>query len=352
MPKLLFLFHGMGVHGSDWAGPVKEKLDEVAGRYEEFRGGKPKLSDLVQYVPVSYDPVFADLLEEWDQSAGSLGEYAIRNGIPVGNLVGWLSGVSETEKKFFWSHVVDVLLYRYFEIKKAEVRTRVLNDMVERLTREMRNGTIVEVSVLAHSLGTSVAHDCLAYLGARPIGGSEAFMTARFRFKNVFMLANVGRVLETNPAVYQSVLKPISADPAGAYCERYYNFRHKFDPIPAVRCFKPEGWGADYRYEGRLDHFHDFNVHDYLHYLDHPAVHIPIIKGLLGPIIPNFERDQAISDYRQIDLPGACPEKVNDFRVQLSKQIALIEESEDPVTLIKAAVQMYAAAQEVSDACR
>ncbi len=352
MPKLLFLFHGMGVHGSDWAKPVKDKLDEVAGRYEEFKGGKPALSKRVQYVPITYDHVFQDLLAEWDKSATSLGNFISKNGIPVKNVIDWLSGVSATESKFFWSHIVDVLLYRFFEIKKAEVRTRVLNDIVDKLNEEMKNGAIVEASVLAHSLGTSVAHDCLAYLGEHAIGNSEAFMTGKFRFKNVFMLANVSRVLETNPAVYQSVMKPLSADPVRAYCERYYNFRHKFDPIPAVRCFKPEGWGSDYRFEGGLDHFHDFNVHDYLHYLDHPAVHIPLIKGLVGPVIPNGERDSAISAYPKIALPGACAEKVNDFRVQLSKQIALIEESKDPMTLIKAGAQLYAAAQEVSDACR
>jgi hypothetical protein len=352
MSKLLFLFHGMGVHGADWAGPVKAKLDEVAGRYTEFQAGREPLSARVQLVSVTYDDVFQNLLDQWNKSATALGDYVVRNGIPVNTLVSWLQGASQTENNFFWSHVVDVLLYRFFTIKTSEVRARVLNQVVDKLTSEMQGGNPVEASVLAHSLGTSVAHDSLAYLGSTPINGSAAFLAKNFRFSNIFMVANVGRILETSPPVYQSVVRPLSADAGGgAYCDRYYNFRHVFDPFPAVRAFKPAGWGGDYRCVEEIRHFHEFNVHDYLHYLDHPAVHIPIIKGLLGPLIDNAETQKAIGDYPEVAIPNRCLDRLQALRDQLRRQIALIESSKDPQTLIIAGTQMYAAAQEVADAC-
>ena len=35
MPKILFVVHGMGVHGSDWARPVRAQLVEAASRRTE-----------------------------------------------------------------------------------------------------------------------------------------------------------------------------------------------------------------------------------------------------------------------------------------------------------------------------
>jgi hypothetical protein len=148
-------------------------------------------------------------------------------------------------------------------------------------------------------------------------------------------------------------VRPLSANSGeGTYCDRYYNFRHEFDPFPAVRAFKPAGWGADYRRVEDLRHFHEFNVHDYLHYLDHPVVHIPIIKGLLGPVIDNAEAQKAVSSYPELDIPNRCLNGLQTFREQLRRQIALIESSKDPQTLIIAGTQLYAAAQEVADACK
>jgi hypothetical protein len=342
----------MGVHGADWAQPVVAKLDEVAGRYNDFKAGKPALSARVKLVPVTYDNVFQELLQQWSNSATKLHDFVTQNGIPVNTLTQWLLGASQTEANFFWSHVVDVLIYRFFEIKKSEVRTRVQSQVVDTLNAEMADGNIVEASVLTHSLGTSVAHDFLAFLGANAIDGSEAFMAKNFRFSNFFIVANVGRVLETNPLVYQSCVKPMSANPNEAYCDRYYNFRHELDPFPAVRAFAPPNWGADYRPTENLKHFHEFNVHDYLHYLDHPAVHIPIIRGLLGPVVDDAERQHALDTYPDIVVPDRCQNALRNLRDELKRLIAQFEGNSDPQTFIMVGAQTLAAVKEAVDACR
>ena len=351
MSKILFVMHGMGVHGADWSQPVLAKLDDVAARYAEFQGGSPALSARFKLVPITYDNVFQGLLQQWDNSATALKTFITQNGIAVDTLTDWLQGASQTEGNFFWSHVVDVLLYRFFDITKSEVRTRVLSQLVDKLTEEMTGGNIVEASVLTHSLGTSVAHDCLAHLGANPIDGNEAFMAKNFRFNNFFMVANVGRVLETHPPVYQSCVEPMSADPNKAYCDRYYNFRHQFDPFPAVRAFKPQNWGGDYRPTENLKHFHEFNVHGYLHYLDHPAVHVPIIRGLLGPVIDSGELQQALHDYPDITLPDHCSNALQHMQQQHQQLVAQCQNGTDVQQFIIAGIKALAAVKEAVDAC-
>ncbi len=350
MAKVLFLIHGMGVHGQDWADSVKDKLNEVATRYAAFQSG-PSLSARIDLAPITYDSVFADLLTQWNDSADALRQHITAHNIPVADVVTWLEGASESERNFFWTHMVDVLLYRYFTIKTTEVRARVLQQITSKLSALMTGGEPVDASVLAHSMGTSVAHDSLSRLGQFPIGDNQAFMVGNFRFTNFFMLANVSRILETDSLVYQSVVHPLSAGAQNAYCSRYYNYRHRFDPIPAARAFLPPVWGQDYHASENLTHFRDFNIHGFEHYLDHPAVHIPLIKGLFGPLITATEQQQALDQYEDIVTDHPCPQHLHALSEELQELIESIENSSDPKTLIKAGAQLLAKAKEVHDAC-
>src|SRR6185295_15808904 len=131
-------------------------------------------------VPISYDGVFTQYLEKWAESSAELEAFATLHGVALPQFFKWLSLASKTEKNFFWSHVVDVLLYRLFQIVTAEVRLRIRLDIAKELTAQMDGGNVVDASVLAHSLGASVAHDSLALLATQPIktkkGENHAFM--------------------------------------------------------------------------------------------------------------------------------------------------------------------------------
>lgn len=348
MARLLFLFHGMGVHDGGWSQEVTAKLDDVASRYPYFSG--KKLSQQVQWVPVGYDQVFNTQRAAWGQAADALEAGLLAQGISATRLIGWLTTASQTERAFFWTHAVDVLLYRFFEQIRREVIARVLEQIATALEAAMQGGEIAQASVLAHNLGTSVAHDCLAYLGSQPIAGSSAYLADNFQFANVFMLANVSRILQTDRRADQSVVRPASAPPPG-YCDRYYNFRHAFDPIPAVQAFTPGGWGADYRTETGLRHFierYRYNVHGYTHYLDHPKVHIPLIRGLLGAVIPEPEAQAAIAGYADVQVTKPC---LVALQHQLEALKESFEASDDPLDLVIASAKSLAAIKEAADAC-
>lgn len=350
--RLLFIVHGMGVHGQDWAATTLATLNQVASHYRILDGRR--LDQEVTIVPITYDAEFTRHLDTWDKSADALESFASEKQIqlPIG-LVSWLKGASETEKNFFWSHVVDVVLYRFFPLVATPVRLQVMKQITDKLSAAMRDGTVVQASVMAHSLGTSVAHDALAALGSTPLDGSRAFMVGRFRFENIFMVANVGRILETTPHCYDSCVHPISRNAAAAYCARYYNFRHALDPFPAALPFEPPNWGSDYITPARrLNHLHDFNVHGFEHYLVHPAVHIPIINGLFGRIITKDDEAAAIENFPRVPPDHPCQAHLIQVEDRFKELVAAVSASDDPVEVVKTGVRFFAAAKEARDACR
>ncbi len=161
----------------------------------------------------------------------------------------------------------------------------------------------------------------------------------------------MSRILETDSPVYQSIVHPLSAGAQDAYCTRYYNFRHRFDPIPAVRAFDPPNWGPDYRATANLSHFREFNVHGFEHYLDHPAVHIPLIKGLFGALITESEQQQALENYHDIVADHPCPLIIQELHDELQQLIESMQDSNNPKTVIKAGARMLAKVREMHDAC-
>jgi hypothetical protein len=350
--RLCFVIHGMGVHGDDWASEVLAKLNEVAARYPAVADRGGALDEQVTFVPITYDEEFTQHLEEFTGSAEELDTFAKANAVNLPDIIGFLQTASATERNFFWSHVVDVLLYRFFQLITIPVRLRVMKQIVTAWSKALEEGDLVEASVMAHSLGTSVTHDALAFLGTTPFEDSEAFMVGNRRFTNLFMVANVGRILETAHKCFASCVHPLSVRPDDAYCSRYYNFRHRLDPFPAVRAFSPVGWGEDFHTSNpELDHLHDFNVHGFRHYLYHPAVHVPIINGLLGFTIDNATRDQAIAEYPRVKTANPCLAKVAAAEVRFQGLVNLLKTSENPIQLIIAGAQFFAAAKEAKDAC-
>lgn len=356
MAHLLFVMHGMGRHVPDWAETTVDLLHGLPAMYDyawfEQNGS---LDEHVEIVPIAYDAVFDHHLQEWGANSRALREKAAEFGVDISGALGWLERASATEQNFFWTHVVDVLLYRFFSIVTAEVRLRVRLQITEVLEARMRGGAIVSASVLAHSLGTSVAHDSLALLGSQPVqtdlGPNSAWMVRNHRFANVFMCANVSRVLETQPKVYESVMRPPGGG-AESYVDAYYNFRHELDPFPMVRQFAPVGWSPTrFVAAEESEKVLQFNVHGLEHYLEDPRVHIPILRATIGHwVVSPQEEAAAVRDYLAMEEPR-CVAELLRFKAEAERIISLARAGADPLALIIAGTQFLAAAREAADAC-
>ena len=356
MSRLLFVVHGMGVHQKNWAAPTIKHLVALPTTYQySWFTQHGALDTHVDIVPITYDGVFTQYLDDWSKSSTALQAFAVAHGVALPQFLTWLSGSSETEKNFFWSHVVDVLMYRLFAIVTAEVRLRVREAMVAALTPRMLGGNPLEASVVAHSLGTSVTHDALALLATQPIrtaqGDNRSFMLENFTFANVFMIANVSRVLETSPRVYESAVHPITTDPATAYITNYCNCRHEFDPFPAVRPFNRAAWGAGYQPIEHLAHILQFNTHDLDHYLEDPRVHVPLLRQLIGEqVVTDAEFATATTAYLATPEPD-CIAQLRTFKARVQQLIAEYSGATDPQDVLMAFIKALAAAQEAKDAC-
>jgi hypothetical protein len=368
MPRVLFAFHGMGRQLDGWGDSIAAKLDEVAARHARFRdrfGGRP-FTELFTVVPIGYDVCFRDKTEAWQRSTDELHELDdVLGAGAVGRLATWLTtAASADEQKFFWSHAADVLQY----VSAPDVRTRVRVECLAQVT-DVLQGDLVQPSVLAHSLGTKVAHDTLHMLGTAAGGPvTEAFAVANgYRFRTIATVANVGallsEVVRDLPKPDASIVKPIGT-PAGVgqgtgYCERYLNFRHRLDPFTLLRPFVgPAAWGTRYETSARLlEHFPpDWNPHGYEHFLDHPAVHMPLLRALLPhtePLFSDADVAAAVAAYAGPPLPP-CQRVVADFKRDLETLARSFDDSagaQNVVGIVQAAARFHARIEEAKRAC-
>src|SRR5437868_3059677 len=214
MYQLLFLSHGMG-NGAQPTGAPAWFTDIVTGlrvAAKPFAHDKdlvlssPKAGQVL-VVPLTYHPLFDKIRAKWsEQSPSESGWLPLLKGLAfsdpqvLAKLPGWVA----TAGAFFWTHVLDVLLYRYVSELTVPIREEVATQIADAWHRaDLDNGANTAVHFVAHSLGTSVLHDSIATLGADP-----AFSPGTHLIQSVVTCANVSSVLETNFPAYASVDRP------------------------------------------------------------------------------------------------------------------------------------------------
>jgi hypothetical protein len=278
--QVLFLIHGMGNSANAglgeadpalWGVDVKERLLEDLKRFRNVDSAS------VQIIPILYDDVFRSHVTRWSDLADSL------VGTPLASLTDWMKGTDGQD--FLWGSLGDVVLYRAFAEVREHVLTHVARQMIGYVNTLGR--TDYEYSVLAHSLGTAVAHDAIHKLATVGIDGNTSLQPPNFRFKNFFALANVTRLVWlTDGDFYRDtrVRPPKCGLPSDACAvEHYTTFRHIADPVPSIVRFKRKDWDRSHFWSLELAHYRELNVHAFTHYLAHPAVTNLLFLRLFGP---------------------------------------------------------------------
>jgi hypothetical protein len=334
--QLLFLIHGMGAGerpttDPDWWTDVVARLKDTArpfNHHGDFVTRAPK-SGQVLVVPLTYHQEFDRIRAQWTQDAGGEagfipllqamlakeGETPARDRVPK-----WVANAG----RFFWTHVLDVVLYRYL----SEFRTPIREGIAEQIAMAWHRADIdnatpdggrTPVHFVAHSLGTSVLHDAISFLA-----GDPAYGPGTHRIGTMITCANVSAILETDFPAYASPDRPTGALPQpGGMTDAYFSFRHELDPIAAVHAFRGDlhGWPASgYRDTVPID-VKDWNVHGYTHYLDNPLVHLRLFEGLWDDEPWAERRDPAMVSYRA--SPGTpCPAAIAQARADLRAILA------------------------------
>lgn len=325
MYQLLFLIHGMGAgaraaNDPTWSAEVIPGLRKTAKAFSHDRDfvlASPKAGQVL-VVPLTYHQFFDDIRAKWTQQSPSetgwlplVAQLAFSDPQVLPKLPGWVQSAGE----FFWTHVLDVLLYRYVAEFTVPIRDEIATQIAIAWHRaDLDNGANTPVHFVSHSLGTCVLHDSIATLAQDP-----AFGPGTHQITSIVTCANVSSILETNFGAYTSVDRPVDADPPpGGMTAAYFSFRHELDPIAAVKTFRADlhDWPANgYRDEVAID-VKDWNVHGYSHYLDNPICHLRLFERLWPNEAWKKRRDPAIEAYK--GSPGTpCPTAIAQVRQQL-----------------------------------
>ena len=358
MSHLMFLVHGSGKYTTDWSDKHQAKLNELARTYDTLKDG-PEYTERVKIVPIRYDNVFDDLVKEWEDLGQGLEAHAEKHGLQLPKAIAVLSDqtLPADAKGFLWTHVLDPVLYRGTRELRDYVKTQVIVDVQSAINKHLEDHPDAQISFLSQSLGTIVTHDVLAHLGSG--GEGDAWTSANFtQIANVFMLANascLGPKGLVDPHPYDTVVRPSTApktaDGLAPYCTRLYNFRNAWDPVPNFQLMEPrEDWGRNCR-DVVVRHMHQANVHGFLHYLEHPAVHCEIFRRTLPnpddiPLSVMKARIDAFSD-----LPAdGCGGAVSELKDQLNELPESVKEG-DLDDFVLAMLNFYRAVTSAAKEC-
>jgi hypothetical protein len=277
---VIFLVHGMGDFGKDWSLSVQK---QIADSYSAYGIAKVlPFADSFEFKEIVYNERFDKLRKQWrDDSATVLA--TLKEGGLEASALGKLAkagGAAGTEDQFLSSHVLDVLLYRFVPMVAEEARTLVAKQIIDTVFgAEPRKW-----SVIAHSLGTAVAHDSLHAMFTNTVAGETLIGTTQAQV--LMMVANVSRLLEEDDVdVYKSMVRPGTSD---SVCRHYLNAKHEWDPFPRPKEFRPlDDWpSVAARNEDRyvpitINAFQNKNIHGLSHYLSNPKVHVPLFRRLV-----------------------------------------------------------------------
>ena len=295
----IFLIHGMGEFSPGWSKTYQDQLLTKWCLYPGL-GGKDAFSATFGFQEVTYSDSFSNLRAQWTNDR-SVVTKLLSGGMSGGVNADALRALDKlysplTANTFFATNVLDVLLYGFIETVRMEIIAEVANTIAQSLSKTPSP----TYSVIAHSLGTSVAHDALDVLYSMPIpygnGLTAKLTTGDAQINTLLMIANVSRVLEqkrpdsVNPwDVYQSVVKPGPPN-TGGICFYYYNALNQFDPIPKPWPFTIDGtWpssavatsGALKNLDATAVALQDIHALEF--YLDNPEVHVPFFRSLTYP---------------------------------------------------------------------
>jgi hypothetical protein len=267
--QVVFLIHGVGVHPPGWSKPIVALLDEIGARYPTVDG---KISTQIDFVEICYGDVFDAQLARWDQDLATLKTNALYP--HVEDALDWLDGASKGG--FAWTHVGDVVLFLSRITRMAAV-AKVTGALADGIAKNNDGDT--EFSILAHSLGTAMAMEAVNALATPAPALGWAGLLPKFLFREVLMVANTSRLLQRKDlqAYTQSPLLPKKYAPHGR-CVTYRNIFHRLDPIAWARRFDLQALEGQGYWPFAVDHYYGRNIHALDHYLEHPALHGPLLR--------------------------------------------------------------------------
>ncbi|HEX6812136.1 MAG TPA: hypothetical protein VF384_10975 [Planctomycetota bacterium] len=270
----VLLIHGIGQHAKGWSARWQSCVRENAQLFAPYDDDPAGFDADVAFAEITYDHVFEQgFRQRWQNLAGALDDASVP--APVRTVLSELSQSPDARlPAFVWTHSLDFILWYSFAQARQAVIAEVGLQIAEALRKAQREEA--DVHILAHSLGTSVAHDTLLCLAASP-DTQNAFDPKHggYRWASYVSVANVSRVM----GALQSPSDDLDADAFRPHSSRvqgkdlvatFVNVRHQLDPFTFPRRFKPE-WPSPPYWPIEVDRFDEPGlIHDLETQFDNP----------------------------------------------------------------------------------
>jgi hypothetical protein len=365
---VLFLIHGVGQRAPEgstdkpkdaaatWWKDVVDLLIATAKTYDPgIDFGLNPSPNGIRIVPLSYCDIIVRELVAWDDFGSSdvAGAFANRFGATLGaGRLAQLKGISADNAPLFWGGPVDVLFYRLFF--DGDIRAHVREQIAQALVASTVNGVMPTCSFICHSMGTAVLHDTLAETLASP----EQFGSfANMDIQLYMSVANVSKVLQSKFNPNDSPVRPLgtpSSSRLQASVKNFMNVHHIADPVPYLGLFSPP-WDptvCNY-FDVSIDVLKWIAVHDYTHYLEHPGVHIPVLRTACEITIAKATQDKAIAKWAA-SKGDPCPDALEALKqkaLAIKTAWAMKGDAVGPVEFAVTLVDAYRAFEDARAAC-
>jgi hypothetical protein len=315
MPKnTIMLVHGMGKPTDEMFNQWQAALKRTYERYSEGE----LFEDRFDCFNIEYDSIFENLRSNWnEQIEGILNSDVTGLALPTEDDLS-----AFTEDNFYTTHIQDVLLYRFIPQVGENVRAHII-EKINEVVQSVHSSS--EISVIAHSLGTSVIHDAVNVMYHQPDAHGNKLSPLDFRFQTIAMIANVSRTLKSRWSPYGSLVRPGVGTSTNYVTNTFFSTSHKWDPLVSLRRYSPvDNWpDLETALNNRVAVVEPSiitrpNIHDFLHYLENPQVNIPLFRMLRNKrFISKDEQNAAEKTY----LAANPINEFHDYRKELKTML-------------------------------
>jgi len=269
----LFMVHGIGVHkNASWA---DEAISRLHNAWTESIQLTDDLHKHIEIVPISYDTVFEDYLDDFSDLAKAVVTDAIDlSSDEQQRLSSTLQENNVTDRHFVWAYLVDVILYKMSLIRE-QVNSVVAKQLYQHICQKSTDHSF---GIIAHSLGTRVINDTLQRI--RTGNADQAnFYKQGYRLKFLMQISDVTDLFGL--PLNQDRFPPKNVFPRDTF-DYFRTVTNRYDPIARIIPTRLNHWPKGRqgeKYLGReiykdilLEHVHETNVHGLTHYMLHPEI--------------------------------------------------------------------------------
>jgi hypothetical protein len=336
---IILVIHGMGTHmPGDLKKDIAEGLNEAA---KNFGLSDFDINDKVEFFQFNYSTFLDEIRQRDADHASSIAEHlALLKAHGLGeNIVTKLTEffADFDEDDMLYTHWMDVIYYGLmFWGEKIRVDfAKKINDVMIEANRGAR-----DVHIIAHSLGTAVAHDTLAKLFRKDVDITSkvpGLDIDKFKIKSLWTVANVSRLLNLLNDIADPNKSIVNATDDGC-CDYLINVRNYFDPFT---------WPKQYnRNEGdyqllEVETVRYWNTHDIKEYMAAPPVAEFLFSYILGIQITDSQWSNGVTEHAKTS--------VNKPAGDLKAAFQDLKNKPDTDDKIEALEQMFAAAKEFKD---